>query len=109
MGAEVRTRNGIQRSDLFQVFYDGHTAPGFLWPAMKCRYSMINWMSFAGSESKLGILVPARTLPAFIMNWRRRRGFQYSVTLQGEFSSGPNVPPTPLTAWHFRQCVTNSS
>jgi hypothetical protein len=69
---------------------------------------MIAWMSFAGSESKLGILVPDRILAAFAMNRLRRRGFQYSVTLHGEFSSGPNVPPTPFIAWHFRQWVTNS-
>src|SRR6185312_3381437 len=76
---------------------------------MDRRYSTIAWMFFPGSESKFGILVPARILLAFAMNRRRRRGFQYSVTLQGEFSSGPNVPPTPLIAWHFKQCATNNS
>jgi hypothetical protein len=67
------------------------------------------WMSPPDIARKSGILVPALILLALAINLRRKPGFQYCVTLHGEFSSGPNVPPAPSMAWHFRQCFTKSS
>lgn len=72
-------------------------------PLIYLKYPTISSIS-SFSNANCGILTRSRKEAGLEMKALSSSSFQYSVTLRGRLSSGPSVPPRPLTEWQVWQC-----